>query len=322
MRSGTLAANEHRDHFDVFSVMSLIVAVLIAAFSSQWAMAQTAPSEVQRLVHESWTFKDGAPEPSAFAQTADAYLWVGSPAGLFRFDGVRFELFRSPFGDSLRSTNISALLAADDGLWVGYVFGGFSFVKNGKVTNFDVTTSTVTGFARDKQGITWASSNTNASGGGLWRFDGTSWQRMGAELIGPNLPVAHVGFDRDGILWALTGLRGPQAPTQLHFLVPGERRFRQVAGNLLVMGFTRDADGNVLTTRERSRSGLPPSVEMEAPMPAYPILRKDSVQIIDRANTIWVISKVGVRPLRPAPAPRGPHRMQNPKRIGRGEFLA
>ena len=110
----------------------------------------------------------------------------------------------------------------------------------------------------------------------------------------PELPVAHVGFDRDGILWVLTGVRGPQAPTQLHFLAPGERRLRQVADNLFVLGFTRDADGNVLTTRERSRSGLPPSVEMEAPMPAYPILKKDSVQIIDRANAIWVISKDSV----------------------------
>ena len=192
-------------------LLSLLI-VLIAAFNPQWATAQTAPSEVQRLVHESWTFKDGAPEPSAFAQTADGYLWVGSQAGLFRFDGVRFELFRSPFGDSLRSTNISALLAANDGLWVGYVFGGFSFVKNGKVRNFDESTSSVTGFAQDKHGITWASSNTRASGGGLWRFDGTSWQRIGAEWIGPKLPVAHVGFDPDGILWVLTGVGDRRPP--------------------------------------------------------------------------------------------------------------
>ncbi len=95
------------------TTIAAIVIALVAAFDPEWAMAQTAPSEVQRLVHESWTFKDGAPEPSAFAQTADGYLWAGSPAGLFRFDGVRFELFRSPFGDSLRSTNISALLAAN-----------------------------------------------------------------------------------------------------------------------------------------------------------------------------------------------------------------
>ena len=289
-----MAANSCRDHLNVIPAVSLIVIMLIAVLSCQSAAAQTAPSEVQRLVHESWTFKEGAPEPAAFAQTADGYLWVGSPAGLFRYDGVRFELFRSPFGDSLRSTNISALLAANDGLWVGYVFGGFSFLKNGKVTSFDVSTSTVTGFAKDKQGITWASSNASGSGGGLWRFDGSSWQHIGAEWNVPNRPVAHVGFDRDGILWVLTGYRGPEAPTQLHFLAPGDRRFRKVADDLFVLGFTRDADGNVLTTRERSRSGLPPTVQMEAPLPAYPILRKDSVQIIDRANALWVVTKDSV----------------------------
>ena len=58
-------------------------------------------------------------------------------SGLFRFDGVRFELFRSPFGDQLLSTNVSALFAPPTGgLWVGYRFGGFSFLKNGKLTNF------------------------------------------------------------------------------------------------------------------------------------------------------------------------------------------
>lgn len=36
-----------------------------------------------------WTFKDGAPDTiTALAQTADGFLWVGAPTGLFRFDGV------------------------------------------------------------------------------------------------------------------------------------------------------------------------------------------------------------------------------------------
>ena len=279
----------------VFSpVFSFIVAVLFVGFGWQSATAQIAQpvlAATQGIVHETWTFKEGAPEPKAFAQTSDGYLWVGSAAGLFRFDGVRFELFHSPFGDSLRSTNISALLAADDGLWIGYVFGGLSFLKNGKVTNFDVSTSSVTGFARDKQGITWAGSNRRPNGSGLWRFDGSSWQLIGAEWNVPDRPVAHVGFDRDGILWVLMGLRGPEFPMQLHFLAPGERRFRKVADNLFVLGFTRDADGNVLTTRERSRSEIGSFLEMEGPIPAYPILRKESAQIVDRANAIWVTSK-------------------------------
>ncbi len=60
------------------------------------AMAQAAAPQSQRIIHESWTFKHGAPEGvSALAQTADGFLWLGAPAGLFRFDGVRFEPFRS-----------------------------------------------------------------------------------------------------------------------------------------------------------------------------------------------------------------------------------
>ena len=50
---------------------------------------------------------------------------------------VRFELFRSPFGDQLPSTNVAALFApSTGGLWIGYRFGGFSFLKNGRLTNF------------------------------------------------------------------------------------------------------------------------------------------------------------------------------------------
>jgi hypothetical protein len=65
---------------------------------------------------------------------------------LFKFDGVRFELFRSPFGDRLQSTNVSSLFASNDGLWVGYVFGGFSFLK--KLGAKDRTHAAMIGFKR------------------------------------------------------------------------------------------------------------------------------------------------------------------------------
>ena len=62
------------------SVARLLMMVLVAVANSLWATAQAAPSETQRVVHESWTFKDGAPElPTALAQTADGYLWVTLP---------------------------------------------------------------------------------------------------------------------------------------------------------------------------------------------------------------------------------------------------
>jgi signal transduction histidine kinase/ligand-binding sensor domain-containing protein len=285
-------------------LLTSLAAVLIAACGSPWATAQATQSVGQGIVHESWTFKDGAPEVStALAQTADGYLWVGSPAGLFRFDGVRFELFRSPFGDSLHSTNVSALLAAGDGLWVGYVFGGFSFLKNGKVKNFLEATSSVSGFAADRHGNTWAGAAGGTTRSSLWRFDGSSWQRVGTEWNVPNEPVAQIGFDREGILWVLTGVQGPEVPKQLHFLAPGDRQFRKAADKLFVLGFTRDADGNVLTTRERSRNEPGTSIGLASSLPAYPILRMQSEQFLDRANAIWIIPKDPVVLRHPASEP-------------------
>lgn len=157
-------------------LLSLVI-VLIAAFSLHRAMAQTTPA-APWIVQELWAFKDGAPEsPTALAQTADGYLWVGASAGLFRFDGTRFELFRAASGEPLQSTFVSALSAADDGLWVGYWFGGFSLMKNGRVRNFVDATGTVTGLARDKQGVVWAGSQN--------RKENASVQ-PGVEVTGPS----------------------------------------------------------------------------------------------------------------------------------------
>jgi hypothetical protein len=67
---------------------------------------------------------------------------------------VRFELFRPSLGERLLSTDVTAVFApARGGLWVGYLFGGFSFVNNGNVSNFPMATGTVTGFAEDRAGI-------------------------------------------------------------------------------------------------------------------------------------------------------------------------
>lgn len=265
----------------------LLLIVLVVACAWQWAMAQTAVPGDQRIIHESWTFKDGAPDAVwALAQTADDYLWLGTAAGLYRFDGIRFELFRSPFGDQLLTNNIAWLFAPPTGgLWVGNVTGGVSFVKNGRVTNFPEVPGTVYSFGQDRHGVVWA-----ATDGGLWRFDGSTWQHIGAEWNAPQKPVSQVGFDREGILWVLTESRDFKVAKELYFLPPGDRQFRKAGDNLFVQGFTLDADNTVLTTHERRPREPDSGVELESSLPAYPILKKNSEQILDRANGIWFLS--------------------------------
>ena len=88
----------------------------------QCLVAQTQPSAKLEVGHDFWGFKDNAPQGTqSIAQTSDGFLWLGTPTGLYRFDGTRFELFHSPFGDQLLSTNVSALFAPPSGgLWIGY----------------------------------------------------------------------------------------------------------------------------------------------------------------------------------------------------------
>ncbi len=119
------------------------------------------------------------------------------PSGLFRFDGSRFELFHSPFEDQLLSTNVTSLFApASGGLWIGYLFGGFSFLDNGRVKNYggEVASSSgsVWSFAEDRDGIVWAGTSS-----GLWRFERFFWRHIGLDWNAPK-NVDQVAFDRQG----------------------------------------------------------------------------------------------------------------------------
>ena len=280
-----------------------VLTVLIAFFISEWARAQSSAPEGQRIIHQSWTFKEGAPETvEALAQTADGYLWLGTQAGLYRFDGVRFELFRSPFGDQFPTTSVSALFApSTGGLWVGYRFGGFSFLRNGKLTNFvefPSRTGTVNGFAQDRDGIVWAATNT-----GVWRFDRSSWQQNPAEWNPELRLVAQVGFDREGILWVLTDNRSLEVERQLFYLMPDGRKFKNAGNHLLVQGFTWDADCTVLTSHEKRPREPESGVDLESSLPAYPILKKNSEQILDRAKGIWFLPVDPIVLVHPAAEP-------------------
>ena len=179
-----------------------------------------------QLEHERWTFRDGAPQSHALAQTSDGYLWLGGPSGLYRFDGRRFELFHSQSGEEFLSANISALYAPPSGgLWIGYTFGGTSLLDKGRVKNyggdFAANSGTIRLMVRDKDGNVWAAAYSS----GLWRFEGSHWQHIGTDWNVPLKSAVEVAVDRDGNLW-VGGER------MLLCLKRGSRRFQVVHQNL------------------------------------------------------------------------------------------
>jgi signal transduction histidine kinase/ligand-binding sensor domain-containing protein len=235
----------------------------------------------QQVFEETWTTQQGAPYAAIqMAQTVDGYLWLGGTTGLFRFDGTRFERFHSSSGDRLLSASVHAVFApSTGGLWVGYLLGGFSFVKNGHVKNYRSSRGEVNSFAEDSRGVIWAGTTSGVS-----RFNGSTWIHVGAKWAAPDA-YSMLGFDRAGVLWVLVGF----GKSKLFYLLPGGKRFQASKQYPARVYFTWDADENVVTSSISPEEARSLSAIGDPGLHTYPIVRKAS-QFIDRNNNLWIIS--------------------------------
>src|SRR5262245_50668922 len=92
------------------------------------ALILTTSSVAEGLPLARWSFQayrgeDGLPSNviTAIAQDRNGYLWLGTSAGLVRFDGTKFLLWGTDTNPRLPMDFVSALLVARDGsLWVGF----------------------------------------------------------------------------------------------------------------------------------------------------------------------------------------------------------
>src|ERR1700728_1655648 len=93
---------------------------------------------IAQFAHTAWGSKDGAPRPvTALAQTPDGFLWLGSPDGLYRFDGLVFERSQPQSGKPFPVSTVGSLLALPNGdLWIGYSSGTISLLRNGHATDY------------------------------------------------------------------------------------------------------------------------------------------------------------------------------------------
>ena len=191
-------AHRFRSRLWLGAVGAPIASLLLSAT----ALALPPDVRLSQLYHTGWTARDGAPTGiESMVQTRDGYLWLGNSAGLFRFDGVRFERIEGARDTRLGSNNVYSLWAPPDGgLWIGYRFGGASFMKDGEIVNYGLAeglpAGTVWGFAQEPSGILWA-----ATSRGLMRLEGRRWMLVSQEsgLPKTNTKEVHVDVRRNGL---------------------------------------------------------------------------------------------------------------------------
>lgn len=110
------------------------------AFTLGWlypvpALALDPGLLISQYATDNWGIQNGliSTKVHAFAQTPDGYLWLGTPAGVARFDGVRFVKLAPQNAPELTAAYVRALCVSRDGtLWMGTDDGRIGRYKEGR----------------------------------------------------------------------------------------------------------------------------------------------------------------------------------------------
>ena len=143
--------------------MLLLLAVI--GRSPEAAGAETSTpfaSNAGDYLIQNWQAEEGLPRNSITCLTQDrkGYLWMGTPEGLIRFDGVRFVPFEGQVSPALAQGWVQSLLCDDAGtLWVGTRRSGLLCCRDGVVMSGPhfktATPAAIDSMAKDGWGNLW-----------------------------------------------------------------------------------------------------------------------------------------------------------------------
>jgi ligand-binding sensor domain-containing protein/uncharacterized membrane-anchored protein YhcB (DUF1043 family) len=108
--------------------------------------------------YSAYNIENGAPSNEIYSllQDKDGYIWIGSDAGVYRFNGVQYEHFTS---DDLNARSATGLIQTKSGKIFGYNFKGQVFYIDSEGLHvLKNWINPVNGLAIDAQGNIWVSS--------------------------------------------------------------------------------------------------------------------------------------------------------------------
>ena len=265
------------------------IGVVVAAGQLTGATSVYDFAPTPQYTFNSWTENDGLPANSiwSLAQDGDGYLWIGTRAGLARFDGVRFVLWEHDSDATQTETDITAIYPARDGsLWIGYGgSGGVSRLKNGSVDVHRPTGGIRQGYVHsiveDREGVIWAGAR-----GGLSRFQDNRWERVGAQYGLTDEYILGVYEDQSHNLWI--GTAGGVFVRKL-----GTHAFTRVARRTPVdeiQGFSEDAFGGLWVFDRRGPIGTPITA-LDGTLRPTPRRRASSRGLHDSRGNLWLAQR-------------------------------
>lgn len=202
----------------------LLCMLIAAVFLSQWTAAAGAETEIAAMnASGSWNTavsvdpikktegfaailynnRSGLPtsDANAIAQTGEGFLWIGSYAGLIRYDGNTFDRIDSTDGIA----NVRCLFVdSHDCLWIGTNDSGVFLMKQGEFRKWDkadgLRSVSIRAIAEDENGFVYVAGA--AAGIAVIDADLRLSVLQDARVDGLTIPVLRRGSD--GLIYGLT----------------------------------------------------------------------------------------------------------------------
>jgi signal transduction histidine kinase/ligand-binding sensor domain-containing protein len=277
----------------VLRSVALGLALIAFAVAPVWAVD---PLElISQYGHTAWRMQDGyVPSPSMLTQTTDGYIWVGTSAGLMRFDGVRFTVWTPPSGQNFPSLRFGPLLGSRDGsLWIGTT-RGLSRLKDGELFNYDVehVGYGVPAIIEDSAGTIWFTRyRISDSRGPLCRVAGKAIECFGKKDGIDARYGLGLTKDRDGSIWFGSTMLWRWTPESSSVYL--EEELRSGGGNG-VIDVVADPDGSVWAALDGIGPHLGVRHYTNGRWASYVVPGFNGAAVrshtlfLDRHNTLWV----------------------------------
>jgi PAS domain S-box-containing protein len=235
--------------------------------------------------HDVWGRGQGLPQNtvSAIARTPEGYLWLATPDGLARFDGVRFTVFDKSTTPEMTNNDVTALVTDRRGrLWIGTAGGGLLQYEAGKFSHYttgDGLSGTVTCLFEAPDGTLWI----GTGGGGISRLSNGRFSTLTtADGLVSNDITALAG-DSTGVIWI--GTRKGLVQMTHERLTPYALRGTRTSEDVRALVAAADGTLWIGTTRglAKLRDGRVTDYQADN-------LGRDFIASLlqDRAGTLWV----------------------------------
>lgn len=268
-----------------------LCSTLMGIALSSLACAQGHSVVLADYNHAVWTASDGAPvHVERMTQTPDGWLWLGTPNGLYRFDGVRFHPFVAANGEHLLSPRIWELAPQPNGdLYIAYEAPGLSVLHaDGRLEHLAPGTkespvSRTNDVVRDGEGALWVGTSS-----GLRRLQQGRWSKLGAAQGCPDAPLT-IALDRNDRLWATNGRHLFRYDRDAERCVPASLTAPNRDASEKMLGFRTSQDGRLWVGADSYLALVSAPAPGATARPGYLSQGSGSTAIFDRAGNLWAL---------------------------------